>query len=136
MPSGPVAERNASASRPRSTIPVSSLAVSAPVPESISETCLPGWSSRDGDAAVAATALMSARCRIPRPMSPDGSEYRIREYASACTPSTVLQPGASHTRPELTSFSGNAMPVLPSRQSSTPPSASTMCSTPPNPIST
>jgi hypothetical protein len=47
-----------------------------------------------------------------------------------------LQPGASHTRPEFVSFSGNAMPVLPSRHSSTPPSASTICSTPPKPIST
>jgi len=60
-------------------MPVSSLAVSTAVPESISETCLPGWKSSAGFSALAATALMSARWRRPRPMSPDGSEYRIRE---------------------------------------------------------
>jgi len=79
MPPGPVAARNPSASRPRSTMPVSSLAVSTAVPESMSATCLPGWSSSAGFSAFAATALISARCRMPRPMSPDGSEYRMRE---------------------------------------------------------
>ncbi len=80
---------------------------------------------------------MTSCWRLARPMSPSRSALRIREKATAVVPLTVLQPGASQTRPESTSWTGKStLSIAGSMHSRTPPIASTICATPPSPIST
>ncbi|KGM15644.1 hypothetical protein N867_06735 [Actinotalea fermentans ATCC 43279 = JCM 9966 = DSM 3133] len=95
-----------------------------------------GCHRSDGSATVEATDAMSCCCRLPRPMSPSWSALRMRANASASTPGTTRQPGASQTMPESASLTGNVtMFTAGSMHSSTPPTASTICATPPRPIS-